>query len=193
MIKVFGLGRGRGSSSGGSSAAGASPGETSQTTNPATKIHPGQLRMQTELSELELPLSCKIEFPDSNDLMRFNVYIRPDEGFWRDSRYKFTFFIKPLYPHDPPKVKCETLIYHPNIDLEGNVCLNILREDWKPILSISAVVYGLIHLLLEPKPNDPLNQEAAELLRNNRPEFARTVARTLRGGFHQGLNFPRLI
>jgi ubiquitin-protein ligase len=24
-------------------------------------------------------------------------------------------------------------IYHPNLDLEGNVCLNILREDWKPV------------------------------------------------------------
>ncbi|MEQ2261048.1 hypothetical protein XENORESO_005005 [Xenotaenia resolanae] len=32
------------------------------------------------------------------------------------------------YPHDPPKVKCETMVYHPNIDLEGNVCLNILRS-----------------------------------------------------------------
>ncbi|XP_010221095.1 PREDICTED: charged multivesicular body protein 2a, partial [Tinamus guttatus] len=33
------------------------------------------------------------------------------------------------YPHDPPKVKCETMVYHPNIDLEGNVCLNILRSQ----------------------------------------------------------------
>jgi ubiquitin-conjugating enzyme E2 M len=183
MLKLAGVGRGR--SSEGSSQE-AAPGSSS-------KIQPGQLRMQTELSELELPLSCKIEFPDPADLMKFNVYIRPDEGFWRDGRYKFTFLIKPLYPHDPPKVKCETAIYHPNIDIEGNVCLNILREDWKPILSISAVVYGLIHLMLEPNPNDPLNKEAAELLRNNRPEFSRTVVRTLRGGFHQGITFPKLI
>lgn len=34
------------------------------------------------------------------------------------------------YPHDPPKVKCETMVYHPNIDLEGNVCLNILRSEY---------------------------------------------------------------
>lgn len=188
MIKLFGVGRGRGATSEKSESSPAVPGESS-----GVKIHPGQLRMQTEISELELPISCKIEFPDPNDLMNFNIYIRPDDGFWRDARYKFSFLIKPMYPHDPPKVKCETPIYHPNIDLEGNVCLNILREDWKPILSISAVVYGLIHLMLEPNPTDPLNKEAAELLHNNRPEFQRTVVRTLRGGFYQGINFPKLV
>ena len=37
-------------------------------------------------------------------------------------------------------------VYHPNIDLEGNVCLNILREDWKPVLNINTIIYGLYHL-----------------------------------------------
>ena len=46
------------------------------------------------------------------------------------------------------QVKCETKIYHPNIDLEGNVCLNILREDWKPVLTINSIVYGLQYLFL---------------------------------------------
>jgi hypothetical protein len=39
-------------------------------------------------------------------------------------------------------------VYHPNIDLDGNICLNILREDWKPVLSITSVVYGLQFLFL---------------------------------------------
>lgn len=62
----------------------------------------------------------------------------------------FFFIIKvgPNYPHEPPKVKCETRIYHPNIDLDGNVCLNILREDWKPVLTINAIVYGVQYLFL---------------------------------------------
>lgn len=56
--------------------------------------------------------------------------------------------VGPNYPHEPPKVKCETAVYHPNIDLEGNVCLNILREDWKPVLTVNSIVYGLQYLFL---------------------------------------------
>lgn len=39
-------------------------------------------------------------------------------------------------------------VYHPNIDLEGNICLNVLREDWKPVLNISTVIYGLYYLFM---------------------------------------------
>jgi ubiquitin-conjugating enzyme E2 M len=39
-------------------------------------------------------------------------------------------------------------VFHPNIDLDGNICLNILREDWKPVLSISSIIYGLQFLFL---------------------------------------------
>lgn len=51
-------------------------------------------------------------------------------------------------------------IYHPNVDLEGNVCLNILREDWKPVLNLNSVMVGLQYLFLEPNPDDPLNKGA---------------------------------
>ena len=189
---MFGVGRGSGQGQQQQGQENSSSGPSTSSLG-ATKIQPGQIRLQTEISELELPPGCSIDFPDPKDLMKFIVSIRPDEGFWREAKYRFSFAMKPLYPHEPPKVKCETLIYHPNIDLDGNVCLNILREDWKPILSISAVIYGLLHLLLEPNPNDPLNQEAAEILKNNKPEFSRIVMRTLRGGTHQERVFPRLI
>jgi hypothetical protein len=70
------------------------------------------------------------------------------QGFYRGGRFIFSFKVGPNYPHEPPKVKCETPVYHPNIDLEGNVCLNILREDWKPVLTINSIVYGLQYLFL---------------------------------------------
>lgn len=66
----------------------------------------------------------------------------------RGGAFLFTFHVTPSYPHEPPKVKCKTKVYHPNIDLEGNVCLNILREDWKPVLNINTIIYGLNHLFV---------------------------------------------
>ena len=53
---------------------------------------------------------------------------------------------------------CSFQIYHPNVDLEGNVCLNILREDWKPVLNLNSVMVGLQYLFLEPNADDPLNK-----------------------------------
>lgn len=102
--------------------------------------------------------------------------------------------LKTFLPYPiPEKVLCETMIYHPNINLEGNVCLNILREDWKPVLDINAVIYGLVYLFYEPNPDDPLNHEAAELFRNNISRFEQTVQRTLKGCQLQGKTFERLV
>ena len=85
----------------------------------------------------------KTHFPNPDDILNFKLTIDPDEGMYKGGRFEFDFKINQNFPHDPPKVKCTQKIYHPNIDLEGNVCLNILREDWKPVLNLNAVVVGL--------------------------------------------------
>lgn len=144
----------------------------------------------------------KMEFPDPNDILNFNLIITPDEGMYNGGRFIFTFAINDNFPHEPPKVKCTQKIYHPNIDLEGNVCLNILREDWKPVLNLNAVVVGLqvrTHavtgllekwqcltalqfLFLEPNPSDPLNKDAAEDLRLDKEGFKKRVRIAMKGG-----------
>ena len=148
---------------------------------------------KTDIAELDGGKVAKIDFPNPNDLTTFKVSITPDTGFWKGATYLFTFQIPDHYPHTPPKVHCETRIYHPNINLEGKVCLNILREDWKPVLDINAVIYGLIYLFYEPNPDDPLNHEAAELFRRDVNQFQRLVERTLRGGILDGTQFQRLV
>lgn len=85
----------------------------------------------------------KTDFPDPDDILNFNLSIEPDEGMYKGGRFHFTFAISQNFPHEAPKVKCTQKIYHPNIDLEGNVCLNILREDWKPVLNLNAIIVGL--------------------------------------------------
>ncbi|KAJ8605698.1 hypothetical protein CTAYLR_010150 [Chrysophaeum taylorii] len=140
---------------------------------------PGEIRIQKDIAELDGGDVATINFPNANDLTKFNVVVTPDTGFWKGATYRFTFTIPPMYPHEPPKVHCDTRIFHPNINLEGNVCLNILRQDWKPVLDINAVIYGLIYLFYEPNPDDPLNKEAAQLYRDDIKMFERHVQRTL--------------
>lgn len=128
----------------------------------------------------------KTDFPDPDDILNFVLEIKPDEGMYQGGCYTFTFAMSASYPHEPPKVRCQQKIYHPNIDLEGKVCLNILREDWKPVLNLNAVIVGLQFLFLEPNASDPLNKEAAEDLRQNREQFKRNVRNTMSGGSIRG-------
>lgn len=93
----------------------------------------------------------KTDFPDPDDILNFVLTIEPDEGMYRTGRFTFDFAINQNFPHEPPKVRCREVIYHPNIDLAGKVCLNILREDWKPVLNLNAVIVGLQVCLTLPR------------------------------------------
>lgn len=143
----------------------------------------GELRLQKDLSDLTLPSNMSISFPEGKDkLMHFHITIMPDEGIYKNGRFIFEFTVPLGYPYDAPKVKCRTKVYHPNLDLEGNVCLNILREDWKPVLSISSVIHGLQFLFLDPNPEDPLNKDAATRLQENAKQFEAIVQRAILSG-----------
>jgi ubiquitin-protein ligase len=80
--------------------------------------------------------------------MVFFVNVTPSDGLYTGATFKFQVTIPPSYPYDPPKVECQTLVYHPNIDWEGHVCLNILRADWMPVLNLGSVLFGLVTLFL---------------------------------------------
>lgn len=152
----------------------------------------GELRVQKDIGELNLASTTSIAFPKGPDhLLDFEVTIKPNEGYYRGGTFLFSFSVAPTYPHEAPKVKCLTQCYHPNIDLEGNVCLNILREDWKPVLSINTLIYGLQHLFIDPNHEDPLNQDAAKVLREDPRQFASNVRRAMQGGYVGGTHFAR--
>ncbi|KAK5168138.1 NEDD8-conjugating protein ubc12 [Saxophila tyrrhenica] len=157
------------------------------------KVTAAQLRVQKDLSELSLGTTMTTHFPNPDDILNFTLTLTPDEGLYKSGIFTFTFAISQNFPHEPPKVKCKEKIYHPNIDLEGNVCLNILREDWKPVLNLNAVIVGLQFLFLEPNAQDPLNKDAANDLQQDRDRFRRNVRSAMGGGSVRGESFDRVM
>ena len=69
------------------------------------------------------------------------------------------------------------------------MCLNILREDWKPVLSINSVLYGLQFLFLDPNPEDPLNKEAAQMQTGDARRFESVVQQSILRGAHVGSEY----
>jgi len=68
-----------------------------------------------------------------------------------------------------PKILFLTRIYHMNISDRGAVCIDILKNQWSPALSIFKVILSLSSLLMDPNPQDPLVPSiATEYVRNRK-------------------------
>eukprot|EP00211_Chloroparvula_japonica_P015749 CAMPEP_0119122692 /NCGR_PEP_ID=MMETSP1310-20130426/2878_1 /TAXON_ID=464262 /ORGANISM="Genus nov. species nov., Strain RCC2339" /LENGTH=203 /DNA_ID=CAMNT_0007112391 /DNA_START=78 /DNA_END=689 /DNA_ORIENTATION=- len=155
------------------------------------RANAAELVAQKDINEMDEVPGVKVDFPDPDNLMVLKVEIKPPEGYYKGGTFVFSVNVPDNYPFTPPKVRCDTLVYHPNIDFEGGVCLNILREDWTPVLNLGSVIFGLLTLFSEPNPDDPLNKEAANLMEENLDEFVRNVKQSLRGGYVEGRRFPK--
>ncbi|GAB5353065.1 hypothetical protein AAMO2058_000006400 [Amorphochlora amoebiformis] len=153
------------------------------------------MRMQADMSVLELPPYVKLNQDDvkANKLTDFRLSIAPQDGYWKGGTFRFRYQVPDGYPYKPPKITCQDKIYHPNIDYQGSVCLNILRKDWKPVLDTQNVIHGLIFLFVEPEPSDPLNEAAAKVMRESKQRFASNVRTAMQGGYVDGEKFERLM
>jgi ubiquitin-conjugating enzyme E2 D/E len=76
------------------------------------------------------------------------------------------------YPFKPPKVKFLTKIYHPNIKTgTGEICADLLNENWGPTMNVEYVLRVLKTLLETPNSDTPLEADIGAEFANNKEEF----------------------
>jgi ubiquitin-protein ligase len=99
------------------------------------------------------------------------VIFGPDDSPYSGGVYKLKILFPTEYPFKCPNVTFLTKIYHPNISESGVICLDILKTNWSPALTVTKVLLSICSLLTDPNPKDPLVPAIADLYTNDRQQY----------------------
>ncbi len=95
----------------------------------------------------------------------------PEDSPFQGGVFKLNIHFPSDYPFKPPIVTFRTKVFHPNINSSGGICLDILKGQWSPALTISKVLLSILSLLTDANPNDPLVPDIANLYKTNRAAY----------------------
>lgn len=93
-----------------------------------------------------------------DNLHQFLGTIRgPRDTPWEGGIFHLRISLGETYPHLPPRVSFLTKILHPNVDIYGIVCIDLLYPDmWAPLLTLEKILLLIILLLNEPNFELPI-------------------------------------
>ena len=130
-------------------------------------------RLNNELKEITSnpPCNCSAGLIDDNIYCWESCIIGPVDTPYEGGLFILNISFPQDYPFKPPQIKFVTKIYHCNIDSNGNICLDILKDKWSPALTLSKILLSISSLLSDQNPNDPLNAEIANLYLNDIEKF----------------------
>lgn len=131
-------------------------------------------RIKRELEHLrkDPPSNCSAGPIDDDDLMHWEATLMgPTDTPFEGGIFVLDIRFPENYPYKPPIVSFITKIYHPNINKNGGICLDILKTQWSPALTIGKVLLSISSLLTDPNPDDPLEPDIANKYKNNINEY----------------------
>tara|TARA_B110000914_G_C15507208_1_gene468901 strand:+ start:756 stop:1199 length:444 start_codon:yes stop_codon:yes gene_type:complete len=121
-------------------------------------------RLKHEFRELKNDTDLQCNVLSSDSIYNWKILMKGPKGTpYENGRFLLDILISSDHPFKPPIITSRTQIFHPNISVSGDICIDILKEKWSPVLTMTKVILSLQSLLGDPNPNDPLDQESADL------------------------------
>ncbi|KAK9510869.1 hypothetical protein O3M35_005558 [Rhynocoris fuscipes] len=139
--------------------------QSEETPTKSQDNHAVTKRLQKELMVLMMSGEKGVSaFPEGENLFKWVATISGPQGtVYEGYTFKLSINFPHSYPYSPPLVKVTSPCFHPNIDLQGNICLDMLKDKWSAVYDVRTVLLSLQSLLAEPNTDSPLNTLAAEL------------------------------
>mgnify|MGYP001392434745 CR=1 FL=1 len=136
----------------------------------------GRIKAELKAIKLDPPSNCSAAPENDDDVFHWTAtIIGPTGSVYEGGIFNLSIEFPPNYPFKPPKIRFITKIYHPNINMSGGICLDILKDQWSPALTISKVLISICSLLDDPNPDDPLVPEIADIYVKNRLQYDLTA------------------
>lgn len=130
--------------------------------------HAVSKRLQKELMALMMSSDKSISaFPEGENFFKWIGTICGPEGtVYKGQKYKLLLEFPNSYPYSAPNVKFLTPCFHPNVDLSGSICLDILKDKWSALYDVRTILLSIQSLLGEPNNDSPLNSQASQMWPN---------------------------
>lgn len=140
---------------------------------------PRNIRLRKELKNFDDSTSDNISAsPIDDDITHWRaIIIGPMDTPYASQIMNLDIVFPIDYPFKAPHIKFIQPIWHPNVcKKSGEICLDILKENWSPALKILQVLISISSLLNDPNPSSPLNGTAAKEFVNDKQAFNNKVA-----------------
>ena len=95
------------------------------------------------------------------------IFLGPKDSPYEENINIISVKIPNDYPNKAPAMRFTNKIFHPNISSDGTICLDILKDNWRPIYTLRTIIMSIISLLSDPNPDSPLNSDAANYYRKS--------------------------